>query len=178
MRGRADFAIVFLLATSGLRGSELCQLSWGDLECFEGRWSARFIEKGGREAEQELYGPAVEACLNGFKNHFHRKPRSEDALFWTFPRYKGDEPRPMKYHTLWNRIKKFGETARLSGIIERDINFTPHLFRRSYATCLYKSGMKIKAIQTKTRHISVEVLMKHYIRDDESSIPYIEEMLG
>ncbi len=87
MRGRADYAIVYMLVTSGLRGSELCQLRLRDVERFEGHWSARFIEKGGSEAEQELYGLAVEACLGYFKSHFQREPRSEDALFWTFPRY-------------------------------------------------------------------------------------------
>jgi len=47
----------------GPAGEELCSLRWGDLECFEGRWTACFIGKGNRPAEQELYAPAVEALL-------------------------------------------------------------------------------------------------------------------
>ncbi len=32
VKGQADYAIVLMLLTSGLRAAELCQLHWGDLE--------------------------------------------------------------------------------------------------------------------------------------------------
>jgi hypothetical protein len=64
-----------------------------------------------------------------------REPRSGDALYWTLPSSKGDEPSSMRYHTLWNRVWKIGETAWRSGV-GRDIDFAPHLFRRSYAPWL------------------------------------------
>ena len=58
------------------------------------------------------------------------------------------------------------------------MQFSPHLFRRSYATLLYKSGMGLKAIQGKTRHASIEVLVRHYIHDEEPATPYFERMLA
>jgi len=175
--GQENHAIVYLLVTSGLRAAELVQLRWKDLEFFEGTWKARFVGKGGREAEQELYTEAVEVCRRYFRAQFRRDPRPEDALFWTLPSYHGDRPREFSYHTLWRRVKEIGQAARETGIITRELEFSPHLFRRSYATCLYKSGMGIKAIQEKTRHASVEVLVKHYIHDEESASPYFERML-
>jgi len=59
--GQRDYAIVYTLVTSGLRAAELVQLHWKDLELLEGLWTARFIGKGGKEAEQALYSEAVEA---------------------------------------------------------------------------------------------------------------------
>jgi integrase/recombinase XerD len=176
--GQRDYAIVFMLVTSGLRSAELGQLRWKDLEYFEGTWTARFIGKGNREAEQELYTESVEACRRYFKNQFKREPKPEDALFWTFSTYRGEKNRPLAYHTLWRRIKDIGQAAREQGIITRDLIWSPHLFRRSYATALYKSGMGIKAIQEKTRHTNIDVLVRHYIHDEELASPYFEKMLG
>ena len=105
--GLGNYAIVFMLVTSGLRAEELMQLSWKNIEFIEGRWIAYFTCKGGREAEQELYAPAVEACRRYFKRVFNRAPRPEEHLFWTVPRFQGDTKRPLTSHqTLWVRIKK------------------------------------------------------------------------
>jgi integrase len=84
----------------------------------------------------------------------------------------------MTPHRLWCRIKAVGEAARAAGILKREIIFSPHLFRRSYATLLYKSGMGLKAIQAKTRHASLEVLTKHYIHDEEPASPHLAKALG
>ncbi len=177
VKGLENYALTYMLVTSGLRAAELIQLHWKDIEYFEGTWTARFIGKGEKEAEQELYEPAVRACQKYFIKQHGRDPRPEDALFYTYP----DGPRkpnPMPYHSLWNRIADIGKAAREADIIKRDIQFSPHLFRRSYATLLYKSGMKLKAIQEKTRHASIEVLVKHYIHDNEPASPYFAAVLA
>jgi integrase len=177
LMGLEHYALVFMLVTSGLRGEELCGLRWTDLECLEGRWTAFFIGKGDRPAEQELYAPAVEACENYFSKAFGREPRGEDALFWTVPAYPGDQPRPMAYPTLWYRIHTLGLRAKREGVIKRDIVISPHLFRRTYATCLYRAGMGIKAIQAKTRHASIGTLVKHYIYEVEDATPYLKRLI-
>ena len=178
VKGKANYAIILMLLTSGLRAAEFCQLHWKDLEEEEGEiWTASFIGKGGKEASQEIYASALEAAKEFFRAQFKRDPEKEDYLFYSLPAYPGDQPRPMTPHRLWIRIKQLGEDAKYAGIIKRDLNFSPHLFRRSFATLLYKSGMKIKAIQQKTRHASVEVLVKHYIHDEEPASPYFERLL-
>lgn len=177
VRGSENYAIVFMLFTSGLRANELCQLKWRDLEYYDDKWTALFIGKGGKEAQQELYSPAVEACMVYFRKAFNCGPGPDSSLFWTIPAYNGELSRPLPYHTLWRRIKNVGKEAKRLGIVKRDIQFSPHLFRRSYATCLYKSGMGIKAIQEKTRHSNITTLTKHYIHDDEPATPYLSKIL-
>jgi integrase/recombinase XerD len=178
LMGRGNHAMIFTLVTSGLRASELCQLTWGDLDLTEGVWTARFIGKGDKQAEQELYTPAVEACRSYFMTVHGRAPQPSDALFWTLPAYPGDVARPMTYHTLWNRVREVGTQAVAAGVLTRELQFSPHLFRRSYATLLYKSGMGLKAIQEKTRHANIEVLCKHYISDEEPATPHLASMLA
>ena len=177
-QGRCNYAAVHMLVTSGLRASELLQLTWGNLEFFEGAWTATFTGKGDKSAEQELIGEAVDSCREYFRKQFKRDPRPEDHLFWTVPGYHGDKLRPMEYAVLYRRIKDIGLAARESGIIKRELVFTPHLFRRSYCTLLYKSGMKVKAIQNKSRHASVDTLMRHYIKDDDAAAPYLRAALA
>lgn len=178
VKGKANYSMVLMLLTSGLRAAEVCQLRWGDLEYEEGGiWTASFIGKGGKEASQEIYAPALEAAKEFFRAQFKRDPEKEDYLFYSLPAYPGDQPRPMTPHRLWVRVRQLGEAAKEAGIIKRDLNFSPHLFRRSFATLLYKSGMKIKAIQEKTRHANIDVLMKHYIHDEDPASPYFEWLL-
>ena len=178
VKGQADYDIVLMLLASGLRAAELYQIRWGDLEYEEGGiWTANFVGKGGKETTQEIYAPALNAVREYFRTQFKQDPEKEDYLVYSLPVYPGDQPRPMTTHRLWIRIKQIGEGAREAGIIKRDLNFSPHLFRRSFATLLYKSGMKIKAIQEKTRHANIDVLMKHYSHDEDPAGPYFERLL-
>ena len=174
-----NFALVYMLGTSGLRASELCQLKWKNLDLSEGRWQASFVQKGGSFATQELYGPSVDAARAYFVAAFDRLPEPEDPLFQTIKSFPGDPPRSLNPRSLWDRIKRIGNVAKApgSGCITRDLNFSPHLFRRTFASLLYKSGMKLKAIQGLTRHANIEVLAKHYIDDREPASPYFDRVL-
>jgi hypothetical protein len=37
--------------------------------------------------------------------------------------------------------------------------------------------MKSKAFQEKTRYTSVDILMKHYVHDEEQATPYLQKVL-
>jgi integrase len=156
-----EHAAIFMLVTSGLRASELLQLRWKDISFNEGAWTAVFTGKGSLEAEQELYGPAVEVLRS-----LRRSTAPEARLF------------ELDYHQLWAHVSAMGKLARERGILTRDVQFSPHLFRRTYATLLYRAGMGLKAIQCKTRHASLEVLAKHYIDDSEPASPVLERALA
>ena len=166
-------SIIFMLATSGLRASELLQLRWKDIKYYDGVYTAYFIGKGGKEAEQELFEPAIEDCKRTFRDIMGRTPTASDYLYYT-----EDGTRPLQYPALWARFKKTGKALKQAGIIHQDIQFTPHLLRRTYATLLYRSGMKIKAIQTKTRHASADTLLRHYIYDTEPAKKYLDTVFA
>jgi integrase len=98
-------------------------------------------------------------------------------MFYTIPAFADDEVSPMPYQVLWYRIHKIGKKDREREIIKRDLQFSPHLLRRTCATLLYREGMKIRAIPEKTRHSNIETLMKHYVHDDDQASPYLEKIL-
>jgi len=170
--GKTNYAVVLMLVTSGLRASELCSLRWQDLSCVNGIWTAHFTGKGEKEAEQELYPAAVESCQKIKRGEYlfysHHWDKQTQSWAWE----------PLKPHGLWYKIAQIGKKARDSSTVKRDLQSSLHLFRRSYATALYQSGMKLKAIMEKTRHSNIEVLVKHYISDEEPAAPYFDKVLG
>jgi integrase len=172
-----DYASVLFLLTSGLRAAELLSLTWADLEHNVGAWTAYFTGKGGKRVEHEIYGPAVEAVRAAFQAMFNRDPVPSDALFWTPAQAEGDIARPLAYHTLWHHIRALGKKAVEAGLIRPTLQASPHLFRRSYIMALYRSGMRIKALQKKSRHRSLDVLIAHYIDDSEPATPYLAKIL-
>lgn len=163
-RGKEVYAMVFLLMTSGLRAGEFCQLRWKDIEHYDGKYTARFTQKGGDQVEQELYSDAVKAA---------RKVKRGEYLF-----YVKDGKYRLRPHSLWAITKELGEKARAEGIIQREMNFSPHLFRRTYATLLYRDNMKPVAIMEKTRHKTLDVLVKHYLDDSEEAAPHFQSIFA
>ena len=174
-KGLEDYAIFRFLYATGLRGAELCAIRWGAIEWDEdaGSHYVNGIGKGNKPFRQEVVDPiAVESADRYFRKVFRRKPRAEDYVFWTLPRYNGDTRRPLPYPPLYYRIVNIGKAVRAAGIITRELDFTPHLLRRSIITSLSKAGMRVKALQGFSRHSSVNTLMRFYIDDTEPAKKY------
>lgn len=171
--GLRDCALYWMLATSGLRSAELLQIRYKGIVERPSGVVALFVGKGGRDDEQELYKPALVKAKEYFRTSIGRAPQADDSLFHGEP-FK--LLRPLSYSALWDRIKAIGEDLKREGIIERAVNFSPHMLRRTYATTLYESGMGIKAIQKKTRHKSLDTLLKHYIIDNEPAEGYLDKI--
>jgi len=174
-KGLEDYAIFRFLYATGLRGAELCSIHWGNIEWDEdeGSYFVNGIGKGSRAYRQEVVDPvAIEVAEKYFRQTFRRRPKAEDYVFWTVPRFNGDTRRPLKYPPLYNRIVNIGKAVRAAGVITRDIEFNPHLLRRSVITNLSKAGMRVKALQVFSRHSSVQTLLKHYVDDEEPARKY------
>jgi len=179
VRELEDRAIVLMLLTSGLRASELLSIRWKDIYENEDEktFCATVERKGGNVEDVELYKPAIDATRIYFKKHLHRQPRKDDFLFYTIPSFASNKVERMTYQVLYLRVTGIGQALRKAEIIKRNIQFTPHLMRRSFATYLSKSGMGLKAIQLKTGHSNIETLAKHYVDDSESTKGYFQQIL-
>jgi len=168
-----------MLVTSGLRSDELLQLRGSHTRPDEkGKYTAIFIGKGDTDAEQPLYPDAVKASVDYFKKAFGREPGKDEPIYWTLPRFPGDPPRPLPYCTLWRRVRAVGAEALKTGILKRDLEFSPHLFRRTYATTLDKAGMPITAIAELMRHANIQMTFKHYIDNRQEATPYLARILA
>ena len=180
LKGLQNRALVLTLATTGLRAAELCSLNRESLEhdTDDNRWYTSGIGKGNKPFHCEIHPDAVEAIFVAFRRQFRRDPRPEERLFWTTPNYKGKKPTPMTKATLWVRLRDIGTLLKREGAIRQHVQFSAHLFRRTYLTLLSKEGMSVRALQQHSRHSSVETLMKHYVDDRESTRSYLDRIMG
>ncbi len=176
LKGRQNHAIVLSLVMTGLRSFELCQLRWRDVEESEGINYVNFVGKGGGDASQEIPVRALDAVRSVFKGQFGRDPGPEDSLFYSLT-WWGKEAAALNKATMWVRLRDVHKAAKVAGVITRSLEFSAHLFRRTYATLLYKEGMSLKALQLKTRHSSLDILAKHYLDDEKPATPYLEKIL-
>lgn len=134
-------AIIALLAYSGLRNRELCNLKVKDVDL--GKNQVTVIQgKGLKDSKCEISSECVKILLE-YLNEFKRNP--EDYFFTTLVKnnqYNHGDLRKL-VHILGKRAK-----------IERRIY--PHLFRHSLSVNLLLRGANIFLIQKQLRHSLIE----------------------
>ena len=177
-RARQDRAMLFFLATCGLRAFEFCQLTFGSIQRIGSTVSVTFTGKGDTSAEQEVYPPALASVERSFHEVTGRAPQPSDPLFFTMPHEHTRAAAPMNYAVLYERVRMVGAAARAAGVINRDLVWSPHMLRRTYATGLMRSGMDLKSVQMKTRHSNIETLARHYLDSSEPAREYLDKMIG
>ncbi|MCM8758665.1 MAG: tyrosine-type recombinase/integrase [Candidatus Omnitrophica bacterium] len=129
-----NIAIIGLLATTGMRISELTSLKKDDINLTE-NW-IRVIGKGNRERIvffPEEIKPFLSYCIS----------QNEGFLFET---RKG---KPMTRQNVWKIVHNSGKTAGLN------VSIKPHMLRHTFATLLLESGMDIRIIQELLGHKSI-----------------------
>lgn len=161
-RDRKAYGLVALLVGTGLRASEACALTWGDVEQDRdaGAWFVVGIGKGGKPFRQEVGLPeALEALARGSGREGPLLRRQDGSA--------------MDRQALHYQVARIGRAATEAGVVSgtRRVQWSPHLFRRTFATVLYRAGVKVKALAELTRHASVETLTTHYVDDHERSAP-------
>jgi integrase len=171
-----DYCIVLFLSTSGLRAAEAITIRWKDLDVIEladnqVKWVISFIGKGGVEVNgHEIYEGAVVALVNLHLSVFGDMYDDNTLLI-------DRSGNPFNYFGLYMRVRRMAERAKQAGIIRKSLSLTPHTFRRTYCSLLFKSGMSIKALQIKSRHKDVSTLLKHYVVDEQDASPIFNKIL-
>ncbi|WP_020008368.1 site-specific tyrosine recombinase XerD [Salinicoccus albus] len=141
--GSRDRAMMELLYASGLRVSEIIDISMTDLNIALG-----FIKVRGKGSKERIV-PMTDYVGRLLQEYMetHRlellKDDHTDALFIT-NRGKG-----FTRQGLWKTIKKY---ELLSGIGK---NITPHTFRHSFATHLIENGADLRAVQEMLGHSDI-----------------------
>ena len=139
--GWRERCMLELLYAAGLRVSELCGLTVGDLDLQAGL--VRVFGKGAKERLVPLHALAVRLLgeyLRNWRPLFHP---SGNHLFLN----RAGEPLSRQF--IWKRIKALA----LEAGIRRPIS--PHTFRHSFATHLLEGGADLRAVQTLLGHADI-----------------------
>jgi integrase/recombinase XerD len=134
--GRRDYAMLVLLATYGLRASEVVQLR---LEAIDWRHERLRVQhsKLGPAADMPLL-PSVGEALASYLRH----GRPQTALRQVFVRTKAPHDRPLRgdglYQIVCRRLRRAG--------VQPEGKHGPHAFRHGRAVELLRAGVSLKSI--------------------------------
>jgi site-specific recombinase XerD len=134
-----DVAILETIYSCGLRISELCSLTVGDIQPQE--QLVRVLGKGRKERQVPIGMPALDAISRYWETLPHVPASTEPAF-----RAKPDSPTPIYPRLIQLRLKRYLVIAGL------DPKLTPHKLRHSYATHLLDAGADLRSVQELLGH--------------------------
>jgi len=134
-----DAAILEVIYSCGLRVSELCKLTAGDID-----WAEQIVRVKGKGKKERL-APIGEPALQAVRAYWkHREGKIEltHAVF-SARRHKTT---PLSVRTVQTRLKQYLIAAGL------DPHMTPHKLRHSFATHLLDAGADLRSVQELLGH--------------------------
>lgn len=142
-----------VLATAGLRVSELRGLKKADVDSKNDQIHIRRVYYYGREHEPKTKGSKRSVSLphmviEVLEEHILKCPDSP----WLFPGRKG---LPISHQVLGKAFHRWLERLELPSV-------TPHSLRHTHATFLLESGRSLKAIQKRMGWASANMLLRRY----------------
>lgn len=150
-RSPREYALVMVLALTGLRVSELCGLDTGDLVRDSGEWMLRVTRKGGHEARVPCPEPAARALrryMRGRRGPLFLRPDGQRLT------------RQAAAQTLYSlALAVFGTSDEGRA---RAKKVTPHALRHTVATvALEEDGVSILDVQALLGHVSVSTTQRY-----------------
>jgi integrase/recombinase XerC len=141
LKGIRDKAIIEMLYSTGMRISELVELTHKQIQWREGY--VRVIGKGKKERLVMLGAPALDA-LNAYVKHPEYKGRGQNAP--VFKNRFGDKLGPVSIQRMINKSSKAAGISR---------KVTPHVLRHSFATHMLDAGADLRSVQKMLGHVSL-----------------------
>lgn len=141
IKGIRDKAIIEMLYSTGMRISELVELTHKQIQWREGY--VRVIGKGKKERLVMLGAPALDA-LNTYVNHPEYQGRGQNDP--VFKNRFGDRLGPVSIQRMINKSSKAAGISR---------KVTPHVLRHSFATHMLDAGADLRSVQKMLGHVSL-----------------------
>lgn len=139
--GHEMHLILLLLASTGLRVSELCSLRLLDID--SGRGELKVFGKGARERVVVVANMDVRAAL---ERYIRENRQGATLAAPLFPNKRGKPITPK-----WVQMR----LRRIAGISGVQRKVTPHMFRHTAATLLIEGGVDIRFVQRLLGHANL-----------------------
>ncbi len=154
--GLRDTALLFTLASSGLRASELASLTQGQIRKTDKGYLLSIMGKNETEYED---APLSHEAYEAIQTWLDARTVVSAFIFTSFAG-RGDTRlthEPMTSVAVWQTITKYAQQVGLD-------NVKPHDLRRFVGTNLARQD--IRKAQKALRHKSIETTARHYVLDD------------
>ena len=133
-----DYAIISLLAYSGMRVSELCNLKLEDVDFDE-----RIVYVRSGKGDKDRIVVVSQEVINAIENYLYTR---EDDMEFLFSSRKSERISRVQVFRI---VRKYAQKAG----IKKDV--TPHVLRHTLATTMLRRGVDIRFIQQFLGHSSV-----------------------
>lgn len=146
-----NYAILSLIATTGLRISEIANAKWNDLyyDPFDGRYYLSVIGKGQKRREAIIFNNVFERIQNFRKRRglkIKLDPDDNSPLLTT------NTNNPYHYKYLSQYVTRIIQNTKLPFLNYKKGNVTPHWFRHFFAIYSLQNGAEVAYIQQTLGH--------------------------
>ncbi|RME78405.1 MAG: hypothetical protein D6784_02410 [Chloroflexi bacterium] len=170
-----DRGLFYLLADTGLRVSEACSLTVGQVDFNEYELFA--VGKGSKEARIRISPRALERLQKylNIRENFHDMPPSpaDTPLFARHDRRAGKKLRPISPRAVQQAVDRW--VAQFLGPRYRT-EITPHSFRHYFVTTVLRAtGGDVEVARKLARHADISTTMRYaHLSDEELDRKYYE----
>lgn len=163
-KGLRDKIIMSILYDAGLRVEELVSIRIRDIFIKDEYIQFKICGKGNKERISVL-SQKTSALVKQYLSEFHSHMRADEFLIYTVVKgIKG----AMTIRNVQKLIKKYADLARKTYDIPKTVS--PHTFRRTRGTMLYRDGVPLEAISRMLGHSGIQTTRAHY------TTPSLEQM--
>ena len=155
-KGLRDKVILCVLYDSGIRVFELVTLDIRNICTDYEDIKLRIHGKGNKERCLVL-DPKTSAIVRQYMKEFHPEPIPDDPFIYTVI---GGDRKHMSERNVQKLIKKYADKVRES--YELPVSVSPHTFRRTRGTGLYRDGVDLAAISVFLGHADMKTTRDHY----------------
>lgn len=141
--GNRNKTILTMLYITGLRVSELINLTYNDINFNEGY--IRCLGKGNKE-KIIVVGDLLSITLNDYTNNVRKKILSGLHSKYIFVNSEGE---PLTRQTIYDIVKECKNKANIK------LKVTPHTFRHCFATHMLENGADIRSVQEMLGHSDI-----------------------
>jgi len=163
-KGLRDKVIMSILYDAGLRVEEIVSIKIRDVDIKDGCVSLKINGKGDKERLAVL-DIKTSALVKQYLDEFHPYLEPTSPLIYT--KIKGNIG-SMTTRNIQKMIKKYADQIKDKYDLPESVS--PHTFRRTRGTMLYREGIPLEAISRMLGHSSTQTTRDHY------SSPSIEQM--
>ena len=162
-RAVIDELIVELLCNSGMRVSELCNLTMGDLPVKHGKGCIWIRDgKGGVQRTIDI-SDRLQKRLCRFIKLYCKKTKDTSFLLMN------ERGNRMNYISIYSKVKRIGEQAGIGKL-------HPHMLRHTYLTRLYNVEHDLRFVQDQAGHASPTTTAIYAKTDNESRRRQVEAL--
>ena len=154
-RSKRDFAIISLMASCGLRDTEVVNANWGDIDSMGAKWKLHILGKGRVDKGEFVVLPhQMKMILDEYRYSLDFTPNSNDPIFISLDHKAQNKKQRLTVRSV-SRIAK-------NRFIEAgfdSLKLTAHSLRRTTITLALKNGELLEAAQQCARHKNLATTM-------------------